>query len=43
MFLFERILERLGQSQHSSSFILKGVLLTSSMIGMPPKTAMPRN
>ncbi len=40
MFLFERILERLAQSQYSNNFILKGGLLISSMIGISERTTM---
>ena len=40
MFLFERILERLAESQYNSNFILKGGLLISSMIGVLSRTTM---
>ena len=34
MFLFERILDRLANSDYQKNFILKGGLLISSMIGI---------
>lgn len=40
MFLFERILERLANSEYRSNFILKGGLLISSMIGIGERTTM---
>ena len=40
MFLFERILERLGKSVYKDNFILKGGLLISSMIGINERTTM---
>lgn len=40
MFLFERILERLVNSEYRSNFILKGGLLISSMIGIGERTTM---
>ncbi len=40
MFLFERILERLANSQYRNNFILKGGLLISSMIGISERTTM---
>lgn len=40
MFLFERILERLANSEYRSNFILKGRLLISSMIGIGERTTM---
>lgn len=40
MFLFERILERLANSEYRSNFILKGGLLISSMIGIAERTTM---
>lgn len=40
MFLFERVLERLSQSQYKNNFILKGGLLISSMIGINERTTM---
>lgn len=40
MFLFERILERLVNSEYRSNFILKVGLLISSMIGIGERTTM---
>ena len=40
MFLFERILERMGNSRFKDNFILKGGLLISSMIGITERTTM---
>lgn len=40
MFLFERILERLANSNYRNNFILKGGLLISSMIGISERTTM---
>ena len=40
MFLFERILERLANSNYKNNFILKGGLLISSMIGISERTTM---
>jgi len=40
MFLFERILERLANSDYQKNFILKGGLLISSMIGISERTTM---
>lgn len=40
MFLFERILERLSMSVYKNSFVLKGGLLISSMIGIGERTTM---
>lgn len=40
MFLFERMLERLANSDYKDNFILKGGLLISSMIGISERTTM---
>ena len=40
MFLLERVLERLAQSEYSKNFILKGGLLISSMFGVEERTTM---
>ncbi len=40
MFLFERILERLANSDYKDNFILKGGLLISSMIGISERATM---
>lgn len=40
MFLFERILDRLANSDYQKNFILKGGLLISSMIGIGERTTM---
>ena len=40
MFLFERVLERLANSDYKDNFILKGGLLISSMIGISERTTM---
>lgn len=40
MFLFERVLERLANSDYRDNFILKGGLLISSMIGIGERTTM---
>ena len=40
IFMFERILDRLSQSQYKKNFILKGGLLISSMIGISERTTM---
>ena len=40
MFLFERILDRLANSDYQKNFILKGGLLISSMIGISERTTM---
>lgn len=40
MFLFERVLERLANSDYKENFILKGGLLISSMIGISERTTM---
>ena len=40
IFLFERILERLAESQYRQNFILKGGLLISSLIGIEERTTM---
>lgn len=40
MFLFERILDRLANSDYKENFILKGGLLISSMIGIGERTTM---
>lgn len=40
MFLFERILERLAASRYQNTFILKGGLLISSMIGIQERTTL---
>lgn len=40
MFLFERVLERLANSEYKNNFILKGGLLISSMIGIGERTTM---
>jgi len=40
MFLFERVLERLANSDYKNKFILKGGLLISSMIGISERTTM---
>lgn len=40
MFLFERILERLANSDYKNNYILKGGLLISSMIGVSERTTM---
>lgn len=40
MYLFERVIERLAASLYKNSFILKGGLLISSMIGMGEHTTM---
>lgn len=40
MFLFERILVRLANSNYQKNFILKGGLLISSMIGISERTTM---
>ena len=38
MFLFERVLERLANSNYRNNFILKGGLLISSMLGISERT-----
>ena len=40
MFLFERVLERLANSNYRNNFILKGGLLISSMLGISERTTM---
>lgn len=40
MYLFERILERLANSDYRNNFILKGGLLISSMLGISERTTM---
>lgn len=40
MFLFERVLERLANSNYRNNFILKGCLLISSMLGISERTTM---
>ena len=40
MFLFERILDRLANSDYQKNFILKGGLLISSMIGIGERTTI---
>ena len=40
MFLFERLLVRLANSNYKDNFILKGGLLISSMIGIDERTTM---
>lgn len=40
MFLFERVLERLANSNYRNNFILKGGLLISSMFGISERTTM---
>lgn len=40
MYLFERILERLANSDYRNNFILKGGLLISSMLGISERTMM---
>lgn len=40
MYMFERVLERLSKSQYANSFILKGGLLISSMVGIEERTTM---
>lgn len=40
MFLFERILVRLANSNYRDNFILKGGLLISSIIGIGERTTM---
>ena len=40
MFLFERVLERLANSNYRNNFILKGGLLISSMLGISELTTM---
>ncbi|ERL04753.1 hypothetical protein HMPREF1986_02725 [Oribacterium sp. oral taxon 078 str. F0263] len=40
IFMFERILDRLSQSQYKKNFVLKGGLLISSMIGISERTTM---
>ena len=40
MFLFERVMERLANSNYRNNFILKGGLLISSMLGISERTTM---
>ena len=40
MFLFERVLERLANSNYRNNFILKGGLLISSMLGISERTTL---
>lgn len=40
MFLFDRVLERLANSNYRNNFILKGGLLISSMLGISERTTM---
>ena len=40
IFFFERVLERLANSNYQKNFILKGGLLISSMIGISERTTM---
>ena len=40
MFLLERVLERLANSEYSEAFILKGGMLISSMLGIEERTTM---
>ena len=40
MFLFERVLERLANTNYRNNFILKGGLLISSMLGISERTTM---
>ena len=40
MFPFERLLDRLANSDYQKNFILKGGLLISSMIGISERTTM---
>ena len=40
MFLFDRVLERLANSNYRKNFILKGGLLISSMLGISERTTM---
>lgn len=40
MFLFERVLERLANSNYRNNFILKGGLLISSMLGISERTTI---
>ena len=40
MFLFQRVLERLANSNYRNNFILKGGLLISSMLGISERTTM---
>ena len=40
MYMFERILERLSESEYSKNFILKGGLLISSMLGIAERSTM---
>ena len=40
MFLFERFLERLSESDYKSNFVIKGGFLVSSLIGISNRTTM---